>query len=212
MRPQSLRVNGARRLLVGVLFAGAVPGAHADALNALQHFVREARTGSAEFTQTVISPDGSKRRTSSGTFEFSRPNRFRFGYTKPFEQLIVADGQRLWIYDPDLNQVVSRKQSAALAATPAALLAGSQLDRDFALTPEPARDGLEWVKAVPRNAEGGFESLRIGFRSGELAAVEILDNLGQRSLLQFRSVRLNVPLPADRMVFAVPKGADLIQQ
>ncbi|MFM2186456.1 MAG: outer rane lipoprotein carrier protein LolA [Pseudomonadota bacterium] len=212
MRPQSLRVKWARRLLVGVFVAWAVPCAQADALNALQHFVREARTGSAEFTQTVISPDGSKRRSSSGTFEFSRPNRFRFAYTKPFEQLIVADGQRLWIYDPDLNQVVSRKQSAALAATPAALLAGSHLDRDFALTAEPARDGLEWVKAVPRNSEGGFESLRIGFRSGELAAVEILDNFGQRSLLQFRSVRLNVPLPADRMVFAVPKGADLIQQ
>ena len=107
---------------------------------------------------------------------------------------------------------MNRKVTLLASAMAAALLAGSHLDRDFALTAEPARDGLEWVKAVPRNSEGGFESLRIGFRSGELAAVEILDNFGQRSLLQFRSVRLNVPLPADRMVFAVPKGADLIQQ
>jgi outer membrane lipoprotein carrier protein len=194
-----------------VLLAAAT-NAHADALASLNNFVRDARTGSAEFTQTVISPDGAKRRTSSGTFEFSRPNRFRFSYTKPFEQLIVADGQRLWIHDPDLNQVVSRKQSAALAATPAALLAGSQLDRDFKLEAEPARDGLEWVKATPRQTEGGFDSLRIGFRNGELASVEILDSLGQKSVLQFRAVKLNVPLPVDRMVFTVPKGADVIQQ
>lgn len=201
------------RLAGGLLFGLlAATGARADALAALNAFVRDARTGSAEFTQTVISPDGAKRRTSSGTFEFSRPNRFRFAYTRPFEQLIVADGQRLWIYDPDLNQVVSRKQASALAATPAALLAGSQLDRDFTLSADPSREGIDWVKAVPRSSDGGFESLRIGFRSGELASVEILDNLGQRSVLQFRAVKLNVPLPADRMVFAVPKGADVIQQ
>ena len=199
-------------LVLGLLMAQAAQNARADALTALNAFVRDARTGSAEFTQTVISPDGTKRRPSSGTFEFSRPNRFRFTYTKPFEQVIVADGQRLWIFDPDLNQVVSRKQSAALAATPAALLAGSQLDRDFTLTPEPSREGVDWVKAVPKNAEGGFESLRIGFRQGELAGVEITDSLGQRSVLQFRSVKLNVALPAERLVFVVPKGADLIQQ
>jgi len=195
-----------------LLLLAASPAAQADALAALSAFVRDARTGSAEFTQTVVSPDGAKRSNSSGTFEFSRPNRFRFSYTKPFEQLIVADGQRLWVYDPDLNQVVSRRQSAALAATPAALLTGSQLERDFRLEAEPARDGLEWVKATPRQAEGGFDSLRIGFRHGELASVEILDSLGQRSVLQFRAVRLNVPLAADRMVFTVPKGADVIQQ
>ncbi len=195
-----------------VVLLAIAPTAQADALASLNNFVRDARTGSAEFTQTVISPDGAKRRTSSGTFEFSRPNRFRFSYTKPFEQLIVADGQRLWIHDPDLNQVVSRKQSAALAATPAALLAGSQLERDFKLEAEPVRDGLEWVKATPRQSEGGFDSLRIGFRNGELASVEILDSLGQKSVLQFRAVKLNVPLPVDRMVFTVPKGADVIQQ
>lgn len=200
-----------RFLLCGLLACGSV-AAQADALASLNTFVREARTGSAEFTQTVTSPDGAKRRTSSGTFEFSRPNRFRFSYTKPFEQLIVADGQRLWIFDPDLNQVVSRQQSTALASTPAALLAGAQLERDFTLSNEPTHEGVEWVKAVPRQGNGGFESLRIGFRNGELAGVEILDSLGQRSVLQFRAVKLNIPLPADRMVFTVPKGADVIQQ
>ncbi len=208
MRPL---IDRLRPLLVAAALLGVPLAAQADALAALQAFVRDARTGSAEFTQTVTTPDGSRRRTSSGTFEFSRPNRFRFSYTAPFEQLIVADGQRLWVYDPDLNQVISRKQSSALSATPAALLAGAQIERDFTLSAEPARDGLEWVKAVPKQADGGFESLRIGFRNGELAAVDITDSLGQRSLLQFRELKLNRPLPADRWVFTVPKGADVIQ-
>ena len=204
-------IDRLRPLLVAAALLGVPLAAQADALAALQAFVRDARTGSAEFTQTVTTPDGSRRRTSSGTFEFSRPNRFRFSYTAPFEQLIVADGQRLWVYDPDLNQVISRKQSSALSATPAALLAGAQIERDFKLSAEPARDGLEWVKAVPKHADGGFESLRIGFRNGELVAVDITDSLGQRSLLQFRELKLNRPLPADRWVFTVPKGADVIQ-
>jgi outer membrane lipoprotein carrier protein len=169
MRPL---IDRLRPLLVAAALLVVPLAAQADALAALQAFVRDARTGSAEFTQTVTTPDGSRRRTSSGTFEFSRPNRFRFSYTAPFEQLIVADGQRLWVYDPDLNQVISRKQSSALSATPAALLAGAQIERDFKLSAEPARDGLEWVKAVPKQADGGFESLRIGFRNGELAAVD----------------------------------------
>lgn len=201
--------RGAAAIMAGLML---MPTARADALVALQTFVREARTGSAEFTQTVHAPDGKRRRTSSGTFEFSRPDRFRFTYSKPFEQVIVADGQRLWIHDPELNQVVSRRQAGALASTPAALLAGTQLERQFDLSNEPARDGLEWVKAVPRQPDAGFESLRIGFRGGLPATVEILDGLGQRSVLQFTQLRVNLALPADRMSFVVPKGADLIQQ
>lgn len=203
-----------RRLtvLAALSLAAGVPPAHADAVDDLKAFIRDARTGSAEFTQTVHSPDGARRRTSSGTFEFSRPNRFRFTYSKPFAQVIVADGQRLWVHDPELNQVVSRRQSSALSATPAALLAGSQIERDFTLSVEPTREGVDWVRAVPRQPDSGFESLRIGFRQGTLAAVEIQDSLGQRSVLQFREVRLNLPLAADRMVFVVPKGADLIEQ
>ena len=186
--------------------------AQADALDALRAFVRDARTGSAEFTQTVTSPDGARKRVSSGQFEFSRPNRFRFAYSRPYEQLIVADGQRLWIHDVDLNQVVSRRQAGALSATPAALLAGNTLEQDFTLSLEPTREGLDWVAARPKARDSGFEVLRIGFRGPELAAVEILDSVGQRSLLQFSQLRLNIALPADRLSFTVPRGADVIQQ
>ena len=135
---------------VMLVLCGAAFAARADAVDTLRDFVREVKSGRAQFTQTVTSPDGAKKKTSSGSFEFARPNRFRFAYTKPFEQTIVADGQKVWIYDADLNQVSSRKLSAAIGATPAALLAGGNLEKDFELSPLPAADGLEGRRPSPR--------------------------------------------------------------
>lgn len=186
--------------------------AHADAVDSLRDFVRDVKSGKAQFSQTVTSPDGAKKKTSSGSFEFARPNRFRFAYTKPFEQVIVADGQKVWIYDADLNQVSSRKLSAAIGATPAALLAGGNLDKDFELSALPAADGLDWAAAKPKAKESSFESLKVGFRGKELAALEIVDSFGQRSLLQFSQFKPNVPTAADAFKFVVPKGADVVEQ
>ena len=200
-----------RLLLALSLVVAAVP-VQADAVDTLRDFVREVKTGRAAFTQTVTSPDGAKKKTSSGTFEFARPNRFRFEYLKPFSQSIVADGQKVWIHDTDLNQVSSRKLGDALGATPAALLAGAGLDSDFTLSPLPPKDGLEWAQAKPRQAEGAFESLRVGFRGKELAAVEITDSFGQRSQLVFTGFASNPALPAGRFRFVVPKVVDLLEQ
>ena len=122
-----------RLLVVMALICGTVGMAQADAVDALKAFVRDVKSGSAKFSQTVNSPDGKRSKVSSGTFEFQRPNQFRFAYLKPFEQLIVGDGQKVWIFDPDLNQASSRKMTAALGSTPAALLAGGNLERDFSL-------------------------------------------------------------------------------
>lgn len=194
-----------------LMFAGAASHAQ-SAVDTLKEFVRDVKTGRAEFTQTVTSPDGAKKKTSSGKFEFSRPNRFRFAYQKPFEQTIVADGQKVWIYDADLNQASSRKFSQALGATPAALLAGGSLEKDFDLAAQPARDGLDWVEATPKAKEGSFKSVRVGFKGKTLAAVEVVDAFGQRSLLQFTQFVANEPIKADTFVFTVPKGADLIEQ
>jgi outer membrane lipoprotein carrier protein len=181
-------------------------------VDSLREFVREVKTGKAQFSQTVTSPDGAKKKTSSGSFEFARPNRFRFTYTKPFEQVIVADGQKVWIYDADLNQVSSRKLSAAIGATPAALLAGGNLEKDFELSALPAADGLEWAAAKPKAKESAFDSLKVGFRGKELAAVEIVDSFGQRSLLQFSQFKPNAPTAADAFKFVAPKGADVVEQ
>jgi outer membrane lipoprotein carrier protein len=198
--------------------------ARADAVDTLKDFIRDVKTGRAQFTQTVTSPDGAKKKTSTGSFEFARPNRFRFAYAKPFEQLIVADGVKVWIYDADLNQASSRKFSAALGATPAALLAGGSLDTDFDLAAVPARDaaedaardaakdGLDWAQATPKLKDGAFKSVRVGFRGKALAAVEIVDAFDQRSVLQFSQFTADVSFKPDAFRFTPPAGADVIEQ
>lgn len=201
-----------KRLLLSLLLALASVPAWADAVQTLKEFSREVRSGRADFTQTVTSPDGKRKKTSSGSFEFQRPNQFRFVYTKPFEQLIVADGKKVWIYDPDLQQASSRRIDQALGATPAALLAGANLERDFELKALPDSQGLSWVLATPRQADGMLQNLRVGFKGQELAAIDVLDGFGQRSLLQFSSVSSNVPLAAERFRFVLPAGADLLEQ
>lgn len=189
-----------------------VAAAHADAVDTLRDFVQNVKTGSAAFSQTVLSADGAKKKSSSGQFEFMRPNRFRFGYSKPFEQVIVADGDKVWIYDKDLNQASSRRIAQALGSTPAALLAGGSLDKEFTLAPEAARDGLEWALATPKAKDGPFQAMRVGFRGKELAAVEITDSFGQRTRLLFSDFKANPSLAAERFRFSVPPGADLIEQ
>ena len=200
------------KVLAAVSLSVAALAAHADSVDTLKDFIRDVKTGRAQFTQTVTSPDGAKKKTSTGSFEFARPNRFRFVYAKPFEQQIVADGQKVWIYDADLNQASSRKFDSALGATPAALLAGGSLDKDFELAPLPAKDGLEWVAATPRAKDGAFKSVRVGFRAKELAAVEIVDAFDQRSLLQFSRFTADVVIPAETFQFKPPAGADVIEQ
>ena len=201
-----------RRLAAFLALVLACVGVRADAIDALKAFVRDVQTGQADFRQTVTSPDGKRVKTSSGSFEFARPNRFRFAYTRPFEQVIVADGSKVWIYDRDLNQASSRKLTQALGATPAALLAGGSLERDFELKSAPDRNGLSWVEATPRVRDSALQTVRVGFRASELAAVEIVDSFGQTSLLQFDRFVPNVGLGADRFRFVVPAGADLIEQ
>jgi len=192
-----------------LLFSAA---AHADAVDTLREFVRDVKSGQAAFTQTVTSTDGARKKVSSGDFEFTRPNRFRFNYSKPFQQLIVADGQKVWIFDADLNQASSRKVAQALGATPAALLAGASLEPDFVLAAEASKDGLDWASATPRAKEGAFQSMRVGFRGRELVAVEVTDSFGQRSRLDFTRFNANAPVAAERFRFVPPAGADVIEQ
>jgi len=200
------------KILLGAALLLASLAARADAIAALNEFANAAKSGRAVFTQTVLSPDGKRKKSSSGTFEFQRPNQFRFAYLKPFEQLIVGDGQKVWLFDPDLNQASSRRMSQALGATPAALLAGGQIGRDFEFKLLPNERGLEWVQALPRQSDGSIQELKLGFRGKELAALELVDGFGQRSQLEFSELQLNVKLAAERFRFVLPAGADLVEQ
>lgn len=204
---------------VTLSLAGA-GAAWADGLASLEKFMRDARSGRANFTQVVTSPpragEAARNKTSSGTFEFQRPNRFRFEYQKPFPQSLVADGQTLWMHDPDLNQVTARPQEQVLGSTPAAIIAAApdlaSLRRDFDLTPAPDRDGLQWVQAAPKQKDGQLHRVLVGFRGDQLAALEIQDSFGQRSVLSFDKMELNPTLPPQAFQFVVPKGADVIRQ
>jgi outer membrane lipoprotein carrier protein len=211
-------------LIAIVLIASCAGSAWAGGMESLELFVSTVKTGRAEFTQVVSAPpkDGQSPRvkTSSGTFEFSRPNRFKFIYTKPFAQSIVADGQTLWLFDVDLNQATARKQTQVLGSTPAALIAAAPdlkaLQADFTLTNAPDKDGLQWVAATPKSKDGQLDAVRVGFKASgktpELAALEILDSFGQRSLLTFNKVEVNPALAADAFQFKPPAGTDVIRQ
>ena len=201
-----------RQFLMVALLAAACATAQADAVDTLREFVRDVKTGQSTFTQVVTSADGTRKKTSSGDFEFARPNRFRFNYTKPFQQLIVADGVKVWIFDADLNQASSRRIAQAIGSTPAALLSGASLEPEFMLSPEPSRDGLDWALATPRAKDGAFQSMRVGFRGKDLVAVEIVDSFGQRSRLDFQRFTANPPTAAERFRFVPPAGADVIEQ
>ena len=206
--------------LLGAWLAMAALSASATGLESLEAFIKTARSGRADFVQVVTAPakdaEAPRSKTSSGSFEFSRPNRFKFIYRKPFEQSIVADGQTLWLYDVDLNQVTARKQSQVLASTPAALIASAPelraLQTDFALTDASAKDGIEWVLATPRARDSALQNIRVGLRGGELAVLEILDSFGQRSVLTFTHFELNPVLPVKAFEFRAPAGADVIRQ
>ena len=219
--------------LLGILFAIFSIAVYAQkqgdsGLESLENFVKQTKSGRASFTQVVTSPakDGQqpKTKSSSGSFEFLRPNRFKFLYQKPFEQSIVSDGQTLWLYDVDLNQVTSRKLAQALSGTPAAVIAAAAdlkgLQADFTLTALPEKSGLQWVQAVPKTRDGQLQSISVGFKatekngekSTELAMLEIIDSFGQRSVMSFSQFQVNPALGAANFQFKPPAGSDVVRQ
>lgn len=208
------------RKLALFLIAACAISARAGGLDSLESFVKTVKTGKAEFTQVVTAPakEGqvARSKTSSGSFEFARPSRFKFVYKKPFEQTIVADGQTLWLYDVDLNQVTARKQAQALGSTPAALIAAApdlkSLQADFALADAPDKDGLQWVQGTPKNKDSQLQLVRVGFKQEQLAVLEIQDSFGQRSVLSFTGFQSNAALDAAAFQFKPPAGADVVRQ
>jgi outer membrane lipoprotein carrier protein len=209
-----------KKSLVGLCIAGAAMSAWATGMESLEAFVKNVKSGRAEFTQTVTAPakegQPAREKVSTGTFEFQRPGQFKFDYQKPFAQTIVADGKTLWLYDADLNQVTQREQAQALGSTPAALIAAAPdlraLQADFTLESAPERDGLQWVKATPKAKDGQLQGIQVGFQGEALAALEIQDSFGQRSVLKFSKVEVNPALGAGAFAFKAPAGADVLKQ
>lgn len=198
------------------LLTFGVPAAQAAATDQLQAFVSSVKSARGEFTQRQVKGQGANVKvtgTSSGSFVFSRPGKFTWRYTKPYEQLLQADGKTLYIYDKDLNQVTERKLDSALGSSPAAILFGSNdLEKNFVINNGPTRDGIEWLELTPKAKDTQFERIGIGFKSGNLEAMELRDAFGNTTLLTFSAMQKNPSLPADAFRFTAPKGADVMKQ
>lgn len=228
--PTALLLNGraaariARRAVAAFALAslvalgtwGPAGQAHAQTGNALaqlKQFVAQTRSARGEFTQSSPRARGAGSDDSSGRFAFSRPGRFRWEVSKPFEQLMVADGERLYFLDRDLNQVTERKLGESLGASPAAILFGSDdLEKSFTLREAGEQEGLAWLDAVPRTADAGFERIMIGFRDGMPLAMEVKDAFGRTTRFAFKSIERNPSIDPAQFRFVAPAGADLIKQ
>lgn len=189
-----------------------IQSARAAAIDSLKSFVKETHSVRAVFSQTLLDKKARALQTTSGTMEFERPGKFRWVYEKPYEQLIVGDGVKVWFYDRDLNQITVRKLDLAIGSSPAALLAGSSaIEANFVLSEIGLQGELEWLEAKPRGKEGTFELVRLGFTpAGTLMAMELHDSFGQTTVLKFSRLEKNPKLAAELFKFVPPKGADVI--
>jgi len=199
-----------RGFIFAVIFLFLLTNTDAASLERFQNYVRTTVSARGDFEQKVYDKTGKLTQESRGSFSFQRPGKFRWSYQKP-PQLIVGDGERIWIHDSDLNQVTVRRIARAIGTTPAALLAGaSDVERAFELSEAGEKDGLAWLEARPREPEAGFERIRLGLGSGGVEAMALFDHFGQTTLLRFSNVVRNPQLDPGIFRFTPPKGADVL--
>jgi outer membrane lipoprotein carrier protein len=207
-RRQLVAASGASIVLLGL----PRPAQASTAIEQLRAFLKDTGSARGEFTQRVTSRSQSAGQVSSGSFVFQRPGRFRWVYQKPYEQVIVADGERMFLYDKDLNQVTVRALAGAIPASPASILFGAgQFDKDFTLRDGGSRDGLDWVSATPRAGDTPFEKIEIGMGNGLPAAMLLTDSFGQTTLLRFTRFERNVGVDPQTFRFTPPPGADVLE-
>ena len=195
------------------LIAILVPfAAHAGAIEKLKAFAGQTQSARTTFTQTVRDKNGATTQSTTGKLVFSRPGKFRWEYEKPYQQTIVGDGEKLWVYDKDLNQVTVKKLGGALGSSPAALLAGSNdIEQYYNLDAKGMKNGLDWLEAYPRDDESMFSKVRMGFKGNALDTMELYDHLGQVTVIRFGTLERNPKVATDTFAFAPPKGADVIE-
>ena len=185
--------------------------AQADGMERLREFFRSTQSLSANFHQVVRDAQKRKVQEVDGSMRLQRPGKFRWDYSKPFVQHIIGDGKKVWLYDPELNQVTVRDMDQALGASPAALLAGGKdMEDNFVLTYQERGDGLEWVLATPKGKDSGFERVAVGFKDGKLYAMALHDSFGHTTLIRFYDLQVNPQLPADSFKFTPPANADVV--
>ena len=204
-----------RGFLALVFLFGVLPAvpAYAGPIEKMRAFIEQTRSARAIFTQTVADSSGQISQQASGTVQFQRPGRFRWTYSKPYEQTIVGDGEKLWIYDKDLNQVTERKLDKALGSSPAALLAGADdIEKYFSLNALGKKGKLEWLEVKPYDEESLFDKVRMGFNKNMLEVMELYDHFGQKTTIKLSRLERNPVTPGDIYTFTVPEGADVVTE
>jgi len=185
----------------------------ASSIDTLKAMFAQTTTARAHFAQIVLDRNMKMLQQATGTMQFSRPGRFRWEYDRPYEQTIVSDGSKVWLYDKDLNQVTVRRFDRALGSSPAALLAGSDdIEKSYRLTSLGNQDGLDWLEAVPRTQDTSFERVKLGFGKAGLEAMELRDQFGQITVIKFSTIERNPKLSPESFRFTPPKGADVISE
>ncbi|MGA7801887.1 MAG: outer membrane lipoprotein chaperone LolA [Gammaproteobacteria bacterium] len=198
-------------LVAGLCFAGPIAARADSGMQRLDRFFDGLKTLQADFDQQVLGQHGGVLQQAVGQLWISRPDRFRWDYTKPYRQVIVADGTNLWTYDDDLQQATVKPLSEALVGTPATLLSGeAPPEKLFKVSDAGSRDGDQWVELVPRSRNSHYQSIRLGFNARTLDRMEMVDAFGQTTLFRFSNVQRNIRVSASRFHFKPPAGADVI--
>jgi outer membrane lipoprotein carrier protein len=201
-----------RRVAAGLIFLAALAGAaRATPTTDVDKYLSGVSTWSADFEQTIDDGHGNVLRSAAGRLYLQRPGKFRWDYSQPSEQLVLADGKQIWFYDKDLAQANVRDMDSTLASTPASLLSSSgSVGEQFNVTAMPPSAGLQWFQLVPKHADTDFQLVRIGFSKGELRSMFLADKLNQITQLTFSNSKRNQPLAADLFSFVPPPGVDVI--
>jgi outer membrane lipoprotein carrier protein len=198
------------RVLLGLIAMSPLL-ANAGGVDRLKAFFQNTIAMRAQFHQTVVDNQGRKVQEVDGTMQLQRPGKFRWDYNKPYVQQIVGDGEKVWLFDPELNQVTVRALSKALGSSPAALLAGNkEMEKGFVLKDEGRQDELEWVAATPKDKDSGFEQVFLGFKNDALQEMELHDNFGHVTVIEFSKLERNPKLSAQVFRFVPPSGADVV--
>jgi outer membrane lipoprotein carrier protein len=214
-RMAAARMVAAAGLIFLAAFSVAVPASAAQPAASPAAEVEKNLSGlsswTADFEQTIDDGHGNVLRSAAGRLYLQRPGKFRWDYVKPSEQVILADGKKIWFYDKDLAQANVRDMDTSLASTPASLLSGSgSVSTQFNVTALPPSGGLQWFQLLPKHADTDFQLVRIGFDKGELRSMFLADKLNQITQLTFFNSKRNEKLAPDLFTFVPPAGVDVI--
>lgn len=196
-------------LLLPLLFTAQTAGA--DGMSSVKAFYEQTKSVRANFHQVVTDKQGRKVQEVDGEMQLLRPNKFRWDYRKPYEQQIISDGTQVWLYDTELAQVTIRSLNQSIGSSPASLLAGgADIDKAFKLVNASRKDKLDWVSAIPKDKDSGFDKILMGFQDNKIQEMSLIDSFGHTTKIVFTQVEVNPVLEPKNFLFQVPKGVDVV--